>query len=442
MKKLLLVFLLAGCVAGSPIPPERNLDFVSKRATEAEVTFQHWVELDSSTRPSKSEALEQVEQQVLHLFGPLERAKSSAVPKEDHQIKILSIEAIDKNKFRIDYSYLGTMVVEKGPRKFLDLILPRNPDNIYVTSLSKGKILCTDPHYPDEADFWYFWSPTAYSKDCPLENGKDYFVVSAKIEREKNDHISYPEYHRLANKEGEIVFWVLFGMDDPSLSHDPMKSKDITAASYRGFRNGLILEGFDLQKVPEKEEQKWIPERDSPYTLEQFSKTSGKHRLVVNLFFGESGIEEKSLAFHHAYRSGIRDASILIYDGHSGLGGHLDLQEIAKLREFRFQFPKDKYQIFFFNSCTSYTYYNARYLQRKEKRGRNLSSTKNLDLLVNGLATYFDESQTGNLALVRAVDLWSKSKKWTSYQTLAKRIDSDNLFSVIGDEDNPNTPIK
>lgn len=441
MKKLVVFFFLAGC-AGISSHPQRDPDFVSKRATEAEVQFQHWVELESAKRPSRSDAMEQVEQQVLHLFGPLERANSSAVPKEDHTISINSIEPMGDQKYKIAYSYVGTMVVEKGPRKYLDLILPTNPDTIYERSLTKGKVLCSDSHYPDEGDFWYFWSPTAYSADCPLNKGEDYHVVSASIQREKNDHISYPEYHRLANENGEIVFWVLFGMDDPSLNHDPMKSKDITAASYRGFRNGLIFQGFEPQQISEKEKGRWIPNSDSEFTLEQFSKVSGNQRLVVNLFFGESGINEKSQAFHYAYRTGIRDASILIYDGHSGLGGHLDLQEIAKLRGFRFQFPKEKYQIFFFNSCTSYTYYNARYLQRKEKRGRNPMATKNLDLLVNGLATYFDEAQESNLALVKAVDLWSKSKKWTSYQTLAKRIDSDNLFSVIGDEDNPNTPQK
>ncbi len=200
--------------------------------------------------------------------------------------------------------------------------------------------------------------------------------------------------------------------------------------------------GFKKVGLKESLLRKWIPEDDSSFTLESLEKSAGDQTLVVNLFFGESGIDQKSQAFHYAFRQGIKDAAILIYDGHSGLGGHLDLTEIAELRDFKFEFPKDKYQIFFFNSCTSYTYYNARFLQRKVKRGRNQQATKNLDLMVNGLATYFDDEQIGNLALIRAVDRWAKSGVWTSYQTLAKRIDTENLFAVVGDEDNPNRPVK
>jgi hypothetical protein len=442
MKYLLpALTLLISCASPNTLP-NRSPDFVSSRATEAELEFTHWVDKKSRTKPTPALALEHVEKQILHLFGPMERAETSAVPKEDHQISIEKVEKLDSGDYRITYSYTGTVVVEKGPRKYLEIILPNNPDTIYTDSLVNDKTYCSDPHYPNEGDFWYFWSPDAYSRKCPLKEGVHFSRISAHITREKNDSISYPEYHRLADRQGEIEIWALFGMDDPSQAHDPLKSKDTSAASYRGLRSGLLAMGFQSVEISADLLERWVPEHDSSFTLERLEKKSGKQNLVVNLFFGESGIDEKSQAFHYLFRRGIKDSAILIYDGHSGLGGHLDLAEIAKLRDFEFEFPKDKYQIFFFNSCTSYTYYNARYLQRKMKRGRNQSATKHLDLLVNGLATYFDEEQIGNLALIRAVDRWAKSGVWTSYQTLAKRIDTENLFAVIGDEDNPNKPLK
>jgi hypothetical protein len=436
-----LLWLLASCSQTST-NLNREPDFVSRKASEAEMQFEHWVEIRSKDKPSKSEAMAQVEEQVLHLFGPMEREENYSVPKEDHEITINKIEPSETNLYKIYYSYRGTIVVEKGPRKFIEVLLPNNPDTIFSESSSGKKNFCTDPHYQTEGDFWYFWSPTAHSDKCPLKEGEHYETIRAEIQRIANDRISYPEYHRLANKNNEVIIMVLFGMDDPSLNHDPMKSKDITAGSYRGFRNGLIQMGFTFEDLTNEQVKKIIPKSDSAFTFEEAFKEYGDAKIRLQLFYGESGMDEKSEAFHYAYRNGIKNASVLIYDGHSGLGDHLDLSKIAKLRNFRFDFPKEKYQIFFFNSCTSYTYYNARYLQRKESARSNKSGTKNLDLLVNGLATYFDEEQVGNLTLIRAIDLWAKNGTWTSYQTLAKRIDTENLFSVIGDEDNPNRPVK
>lgn len=58
----------------------------------------------------------------------------------------------------------------------------------------------------------------------------------------------------------------------------------------------------------------------------------------------------------------------MIYNGHSGLGGHLDLKAIADLQGFRIAPNKNRYQIYFFNSCTSYTYDNTTYFNRKRTR--------------------------------------------------------------------------
>jgi hypothetical protein len=42
-----------------------------------------------------------------------------------------------------------------------------------------------------------------------------------------------------------------------------------------------------------------------------------------------------------------------------------------------------------------------------------------------------------NFAVLSALDQFAESGKRRSYQQLAKEIDSDNLFGVNGDEDNP-----
>jgi hypothetical protein len=136
----------------------------------------------------------------------------------------------------------------------------------------------------------------------------------------------------------------------------------------------------------------------------------------------------------------------MIYDGHSGLGGHLDLEEIAKARNWKkIELNRNKYQIYFFNSCTSYTYYNALFFQKKVRKGRSKvdpKGTKNLDVLANGLSTEFDVMHDTSMRLIRAIHHYARANTWTTYQRLAEDIDSDNLFTVNGDEDNPTEPVK
>jgi hypothetical protein len=169
-----------------------------------------------------------------------------------------------------------------------------------------------------------------------------------------------------------------------------------------------------------------------------------KHREVtieILVFFGPTGIDEESAAFHYYFKDALENSAVMMYDGHSGLGGHLDLAGIESMRGFRFAPAKNRYQVYFFNSCSSYTYYNDMYFSRKRTQ-KDEDGTKNLDIMTNGLATYFSTIQDANGALIKAIDTWASSGKWTSYQELAKQIDSDNLFGVNGDEDNPKSPRK
>jgi hypothetical protein len=62
--------------------------------------------------------------------------------------------------------------------------------------------------------------------------------------------------------------------------------------------------------------------------------------------------------------------------------------------------------------------------------------TKSLDILANGLSTLFDVMSRGNMTLLKAVDAFAAKGKRMSYQEIAAIIDSDNLFTVNGDEDN------
>src|SRR6185295_4508102 len=126
-----------------------------------------------------------------------------------------------------------------------------------------------------------------------------------------------------------------------------------------------------------------------------------------------------------------------------GLGGNLDLGAMreASHNSFQFNFPKNRYQIYFFNSCTSYAYYTDMFFDRKRvKNSADLKGSKYLDILATGLETAFDGSEKTDMALIDAIHQWAKTGQETSYQTLAVRMEADNLFGINGDEDNPTRP--
>lgn len=419
----------------------RGPAFVSKKATEAVMTFTHHVRINGDKKPTKAEAEEQVRNQLMHLFGPMERAEYAGVPKEDHEVKIKKIEKTPEGNFDITYDYEGTVVVEKGPRTKIDLMLPINPSTIYQEAMVGDHNPCTDDHYQSEGDFWYFWSPAPAYPGCRLKEGVNYEVFKADIDRIKPQaRKTYPEYERLF-EDGVLDMHMFFGLDDPSHGHDPSRSEDVNAVNYVNTRKQLAAMGFVIRKWTSEEiakvvalengERIFVEEAEKPYG-------DGRTKIRIRLVFGEIGIDEKSRPFHYFFRDALKRGSVMLYDGHSGLGGHLDLSAIQKMHNFRITMPKDRYQIFFFNSCTSYTYYNLLYFQKKRGRGKvdDPKGTKNLDILANGLSTLFDAMGTGNMTLVKAFNKWAESGKRTSYQEIAAAIDSDNLFTVNGDEDN------
>lgn len=437
MRATILLTCLAFSV--SALGKERKL-YAAADSTEAIMSYSGTVELNANAKPSLEDAKAQIDEQISHLFGPMGEADVPAVPKGDQKISAIKVVANGPGVYSISYSYKGTVVLKKGPRTVYEILLPVNPSTIYESAMVGKHNPCTDEHYQSEGDFWYFWNPA--NEGCRLEEGRDYVRIKAKIQRKANTTRSFPEYERLVDENGVISISILMGMDDPENPRDPNKSNDENAKNFREIKNSFLRDGWksrvwnelDIREVVKSHLQK----KDLSY-VEEFTKESErdgrKLRLVARIVYGPSGIDEKSGSFHWFYKDALENSSILMYDGHSGLGGHLDLESIEEANGFRLQPNKNRYQIYYFNSCSSYTYYNSMYFGRKVSP-KDREGTKNLDILTNGLATYFSVMHDTDFALIRAVEAWASGQAPVSYQTLARQIDSGNLFGVNGDEDN------
>lgn len=442
-----LALLQAQSVQANPIVLRENLLYAAKNSTEAILDFDFHVEY--SGRDGGLEAARSaIDDQVQYLYGPVSVEKYYAIPKNKYSISKIKVASRGGNRWRASYHYSGTFAVKNGIEDEYPVTLPLNPTKIFNDSLqANGHNPCTDDHYQSEGDFWYFWDPHRNAAcEKLLKEGVNYFVVQAKMKRIPNTVESYPEYSRLVRTDAEgkktIRMDVLFGMDDPESGRDPMRSKDINADSFRSLLDLLVKKHHFKVGDPwsAAEIRNFIKrpndEYRDPYVIELSRETDARITLQVRMFFGPSGINQDALPFHYFLKDAIETASVFVYSGHSGLGGHLNIPSIESLRRFRIKFDKSNYQIFFQNGCTSYAYYNDTYFARKFSE-RDVKGTKNLDIVTNGLETLFAVIDTSDFYLLDAVALWAEGKGALSYQRLSTLSDSKNLYGVNGDEDNP-----
>ena len=437
---ILTTITLAFSSAFSQTPPkgkERKL-YVASNSTEATLEFNGSVQYESTRTPQEKTLRKVIESQLDYIVGPMSLATYTAIPKGDHVITEVKVISKENTIFTVGYKYKGTIVVQNGPKDTYPIYLPTNPAKIFAAAMVGAKNPCTDDHYQTEGDFWYFWSPSR--EGCKLKVGKDYSIVNAKMKRFVNTKISYPEYQNLPDQNGNITIHVLFGMDDPTLSRNPLKSTDINARNYRTFRSYLEKNGYVATTWNDEQVATIAKTLDG---ASPFVETIQKGKIVYRFFYGPTGIDEEALGFHWFYKDALENASIMMYEGHSGLGGHLDLDSIEQNLGETIKFSK-RYQIYFFDSCTSYRYYNTAYFERKIT-AKDPKGTKKLDIFTNGLSTAFDAMPAASEALAqaleKAINFAQNGTGFVSYQTLAKQIDSDNLFGVNGDEDNV-TPTK
>ena len=368
------------------------------------------------------------------------RVTFQAVPKNDHKIEIRRVQPTAvAGVYRAEYDYRGTIVLTFGAESPYSIILPRNPDTIYAKATvldsrsGRSSFPCTDAQHSSEKYFWYFWWP--YQSGCKLEENVDFDVIQAQVQAMPNTASSYPELERLL-ENGVVDYHLLLGMDDPGQSTDPSESRDINADTYRQLRRYLVSIGFDSHRWSEQEIRALVPEPiwQMPH-VETLSKQYPRGLVRVRMFFGANGSSgDRPFAFF--FKDAIENASVLAYSGHSGLGEYLDLDLLGRYQGIEFKGNPNRYQIFFFNSCSSYPYYNSMFFDLK-KTEQDPRGTHQLDIVTNGLATLFSSLMRSNLALLKPVLQYMETGRVSSYQDIVGRADSHNLLGVNGDDDNP-----
>jgi len=376
----------------------------------------------------KQKISELVDLQLQHMYGAFTMhpgfENNPGIPSGDYKVTLLSAEKVPNEPYaRINYSYDDVVVFSSrlfrgGGAVRINFALPKDPVTIYskgFVSPSASLNRCTDRHYNSEGDFWYFWNP--YQDGCPI-TGADLVGVTTDLKPLDMTRNTYPEYARLYgdNGNGDILqVSYLVGVDES------FAAGDLGKKTFNDAFAGLKAAGF---RVTVDETRR-----------KQLTYNAGGKRTHVQMLL----LNPDSVEFAKEAVRGMK-SDIFLYDGHSGLGGYLNPDRLMEDSGRPLTLPANKYQIFVFQGCSTYAYYNSAFFRLK-KNSSDPKGTKNLDIITTGIGAAFDVGAKVDTAFLTSVTMGQKP----SWQTIIDRMsaaegENSALTHVNGDEDNPRNP--
>lgn len=366
-----------------------------------------------------------------YLFGPLVyRAQGS--PQRAVELKVDWDNARDAGNGKVDlpYTYKGLWIVSAIASAQGQMVLPV-PLNRRVVFTPNWKS-CSDwaPAHQTESFFWYYWDPKRYG--CDHKEGEQFVNVEVKLgEMTLPTTTSYPEYKRML-ADGAMTLTFAFGyVEDPS-TFNPDQDYDEGARQYQ------IFLGNFRASYGQKLQESLIVQGEYPSSYQKelvighrFSGVLNGAKVVVNIVMA-AGIDQmeifaKSFAHDHD--------DMFSWFGHSRVGSGFDAERFGQLVRFSPEYYSisDQYQIIYWAGCNSYSYYTVPFFEFK-------GGTQNLDIIANGLPSYFSLNAINALMTANAFLNWSIPTSYqsivTGLETQAQRFGTAVLVTVLGDEDN------
>ncbi len=444
MKSMLLIIL--AMITANTFASDNK--YYGAESVEAILSFNSKTLITNTLTSSNEEIREQIDFQIQHLMGTfqaesfLNEFPYPGVLGETYKIKNIKKKQTEAGLL-VSYKFEGKVAWSKKAfrnnniRK-LPIKLPLDPNSIYELGLVNDFNYCTDDHYNTEGDFWYFWDP---DKDgCPLAtNTKDVLRIKGQLKKLPSTRSTYPEYQFLYGDNGngknvDIHLYIGY-IDEENLNLSKPDKDDHAFVAMEYVEEELELQGYKLttQKDAFREYKTKTGKGINFLRVYEKEMTTSNGKLVnvrVKILLSDTQVNSKDNTFHNHISKGLEEADILIYDGHSGLGGNLHLDNLPPV-----DFVKNKYQLFFFNGCSSYPYFNGMFFNAK-------GGSKYLDIVTSGLPTYSD---TAGPNMTSFIDGFVRGKTW-SYQTIMRELEQSNaqngtyLTGVNGDEDNTFKP--
>lgn len=345
----------------------------------------------------------------------------------------------------ITYKYEGTWLLNKkvAKKESFELPIPLNQDVVFT----KNWKACGDsePEHQTTSFFWYFWDPKRIG--CEHKVDVEFQLVHIKLGLKTTNEVeTYPEYERLVrviNGKKTITMTFAFGYVEEAADPNPVTDEDTGVQQYRLFLSYVKgeLPGF-VERPIKKDEYASDDESfagSQSIIGHEFSGLIGdvnyKIKVVVNAGIDQMTLFAKSFAQDHD--------GFFAWFGHSRVGSGFDaaqFQSILKNNHELFSIT-NQYQIVYWGGCNSYTYYTLPFFKFKSDLNpiEDPNGTRNLDIISNGMPSYFNLNSSNAGVVLRALLKWPKEK--VTYQAMIKEIEKQSwgdiiLTNVLGDEDN------
>jgi len=396
---------------------------------EGDLSFSARVEVQSK---DNEEVKRSIYSQLNHLIGYFQstaiqkKYRSKGTLNDERSVTINSISPGANGAFVVNYSFTGRALFNKeifrsGNEISLPIRLPLNPDTIYSFGMKRRINYCTNPDFDSADDYFYFWDIDL--DGCPLNDSHPQIVsIKANLKRRENTVSSFPEYDKLY-KKADLKITTIIGYLG-SVRAGRINSGDEAFETYDGLSENLKRMGFkagDRVEAGSSLKESFIKDIKNQFGITQ--------RVAVDLIIADSNSETET-AFETYYQDALRNSDIVAYDGHSGAGGYLHLNRFPDL------VMTDLYQVYFFNGCSTYSFFNRLYINAKP------GHSQNLDIISAGLLTYPETSVNNMMAFLSPF----LSGKLSSYQEILLSLERSNrneptyLMGVSGDEDNAFRP--
>jgi hypothetical protein len=450
---ILLTILSVACVkqstGSSNLSNVETTKLYSKAGREVKVQFSAkfrsiYKEV-SSVKNLSSSAKQAIDGEITRtlrfLFGPLNYWDLGGA-KRDGSLEIKWNEGVvsDAGVVDIPYVYTGSFMLVASALQNLVVPLPLNEtlpfSPNWKSCYQEGN---TEEQY--EHVYWYHYDPKLPGCDQVL--GTHYQEVNFQVLNETPMTVnSYPEYSKLLNAGGKannLQITFAFGYAVELSNPQPLTDADEGMTQFRMFldnfrkefstvswQESVILQGEYLNS---KDPQKQIGVRFTGV----IDGVQVKVNVVTETGLNQMQLFSKSFAHDHD--------SFFGWFGHSHLGDGFAPGTFSSLlsQKSSYYSVSPNYQLLFFGSCNSYSYYTRSYFKMKRSSSDPMG-TKGLDIISNGVASYFATAAANAMIFSNAL---LNFKKPTSYQVLVDNLQETSkinhvpiLVNVQGDEDN------
>lgn len=449
MRAFISLLILASLFFGTVYAEEHpwlGPTFYSSEGREREVSFSGTFRSDlqglnqvegMSAEDRARFGVHQIQPTLKFLFGPLTN-RSLASPQRGIDIRIdWASAAVVNGRVVLKYDYRAIWIVDKDMPERFAVPVPLNRNGL-LTPRWKN---CTDsaPDHQTEWFYWYFWDPER--PGCDHRQGVHYEMVSVQLGAEtKNEPASYPEYRRLLeNKRFQLTFG--FGYVEDQANPDPETDWDAGMREYQAFvRHVRGSFGRQLQESKILQKEYRGASQPSKVIGHRFAGNLRGIEVVINVV-AAAGVDQmqlfaKSFAHDHDGFFG--------WFGHSRVGSGFDAEifwnMVVNSPDYYSVTPG--YQLVYWGGCNSYSYYTLPFFEFKARvaNGADPNGTKGLDIIANGLPSYFHLNADNAAIALKHLLNW---ESMPSYQTIVNELEAkaqssgiDVLVAVLGDEDN------